>query len=224
MPSSTASAPAPPPKPTPPRRLHRRSIVIDAGQNRRVGKGALAPCPPCIYGSLEWWARCALPTLRVYDSYHIPLSNSLETCVRIPAARSARVLRPFRPRSMSRGRREDRVRAAPAVSCAEMVEYAHEHTGSAEEIRPSLRDGLQLIRALPGERLSCHRRPRKSASRELDTSAAVPEPHAFAVRLARARLSRAPASTASHRNVRDDRDPPLIRMRRGELVRVICPT
>ena len=66
------------------------------------------------------------------------------TWVRIPEARSARGLRQFRPRSMSRGRRESRVRAAPAVPCAEMEESAHEHTGEAEAIRPSLRDGLRL--------------------------------------------------------------------------------
>ena len=115
------------------------------------------------------------------------------TSVRIPAARSARVLHPFRPRSMSRGRREDRVRAAPAVSCAKCTtKSAHEHTGSAENTRPSLRDGLQLI--------TCSSRrtaflppssPGSFASRKLDTSTAVPEPHAFAVRLARARQSRA---------------------------------
>jgi hypothetical protein len=135
----------------------------------------------------------ALPTLRVCDSYHIQISNSVETCIRIPAARSVRVLHPFRPHSMSRGRREDRVRAAPAVSCAKCTtKSAHEHTGSAENTRPSLRDGLQLI--------TCSSRrtaflppssPGSFASRKLDTSTAVPEPHAFAVRLARARQSRA---------------------------------
>ena len=42
-----------------------------------------------------------------------------------------------------RGRREDRVRAAPAVSRAiAHRERAHEHTGSAETLRPSLRSGL----------------------------------------------------------------------------------
>jgi len=42
-----------------------------------------------------------------------------------------------------RGRREDRVRAAPAVSCAiAHKERAHEHTGPAESIRPSLRNGF----------------------------------------------------------------------------------
>jgi hypothetical protein len=42
-----------------------------------------------------------------------------------------------------RGRREDRVRAAPAVSRAiAHRERAHEHTGSAETLRPSLRSGF----------------------------------------------------------------------------------
>jgi hypothetical protein len=47
----------------------------------------------------------------------------------------------FRPKR--RGRREDRVRAAPAVSCAKaVIKNAHEHTGSAEAVRPSLRNGV----------------------------------------------------------------------------------
>ncbi|QDW41844.1 hypothetical protein FFI89_008725 [Bradyrhizobium sp. KBS0727] len=42
-----------------------------------------------------------------------------------------------------RGRREDRVRAAPAVSRAiAQNKTAHEHTGSAESLRPSLRNGF----------------------------------------------------------------------------------
>src|ERR1700722_4926336 len=45
--------------------------------------------------------------------------------------------------SARRGRREYRVRAAPAVSCANCAkESAHEHTGSAEAIRHSLRNGF----------------------------------------------------------------------------------
>ena len=47
------------------------------------------------------------------------------------------------PALQSRGRREDRVLAAPAVSCASCVsKCAHEHTGSAETLRPSLRNGF----------------------------------------------------------------------------------
>src|ERR687891_740193 len=42
-----------------------------------------------------------------------------------------------------RGRREDRVLAAPAVSCAiAHQEHAHEHTGTAGASRPSLRNGF----------------------------------------------------------------------------------
>src|ERR1700731_489915 len=45
--------------------------------------------------------------------------------------------------TLSRGRRESRVRAAPAVSRANAhKECAHEHTGSAEAFRPSLRNGF----------------------------------------------------------------------------------
>ena len=46
-----------------------------------------------------------------------------------------------------------------------------------------------LLRALPGERLFCLRRPRET-SRQLSASTAAPEPHDFAVRFRRVRLSR----------------------------------
>jgi hypothetical protein len=49
----------------------------------------------------------------------------------------------FRLPSEIRGRREDRVRAAPAVSRAKQcIKHAHEHTGLAETHRPSLRNGF----------------------------------------------------------------------------------
>jgi hypothetical protein len=35
-------------------------------RGRRVGKGALAPCPPSIHIVVEWWARFALPILRSF--------------------------------------------------------------------------------------------------------------------------------------------------------------
>src|SRR4051795_13252747 len=47
------------------------------------------------------------------------------------------------PALETRGRRESRVRAAPAVSCAiRTTKCAHEHTGPAENTRPSLRNGF----------------------------------------------------------------------------------
>src|ERR1700736_1863438 len=51
--------------------------------------------------------------------------------------------------SRTRGSRECRVRAAPAVSCASCTKKcAHEHTGSAEAIRHSLRNGFTAYTAL----------------------------------------------------------------------------
>jgi len=43
-------------------RAHHRGL----GKRRicRVGKGALAPCPP-FRPVDRWWARCALPTLQI---------------------------------------------------------------------------------------------------------------------------------------------------------------
>ena len=47
--------------------------------------------------------------------------------------------------SKNRGSREDRVRAAPAVSCAMYTrKCAHEHTGPAGASRPSLRSGFTV--------------------------------------------------------------------------------
>src|SRR4030095_16370535 len=61
---------------------------------------------------------------------------------RILAAQCARGLH-LRLPSRNRGRKEDRVLAAPAVSraiCAN--KSAHEHTGQRETLRPSLRNGF----------------------------------------------------------------------------------
>src|SRR5450631_1191117 len=100
----------------------------------------------------------------------------------------------------SRGRREDRVRAAPAVSRAiAHSKNAHEHTGSAETLRPSLRSGLTAYFALsPVTGLSCHRHLRH-LRHTLSASVGAPGPHDFAVRSSHARqslLSRPPHLTA----------------------------
>jgi hypothetical protein len=112
----------------------------------------------------------------------------------------------FRPRfavylapQKVRGRREDRVRAAPAVSCAKRTEeYAHEHTGSAEASGLPCAMVYGLLRALPGERLSCHRRS-TSCPVKLDASTAASEPHDFAVRDRPRSSVMATTSIASHR-------------------------
>ena len=54
------------------------------------------------------------------------------------------------------------MRAAPAVSCALMCKKcAHEHTGEAETLRPSLRNGFTVYSVLSlVTGLSCHHRSR----------------------------------------------------------------
>src|SRR6266702_2052452 len=66
--------------------------------------------------------------------------------------------------SLKRGSRECRVRAAPAVSCAKLCERtAHEHTGSAETLRHSPRNGFMAYAVISSAtNSSCHRRQRIS--------------------------------------------------------------
>ena len=137
----------------------------------------------------------------------------------ILTARDARVLRSFKTLSASRGRRESRVRAAPAVSRANV--HKNTHTSIQVQRRAS---GLPcavvygLLRDLPGERLSCHRHPQKLAPANL-TPAPRRQNHTTSPSASATFVFVTSASTASHRNVRDDRDPPLIWVRRAEL----CP-
>ena len=83
---------------------------------------------------------------------------------------------------------------------------AHEHTGSAEAIRPSLRDGLRLIPCSPrrDQSLFVTVAPRKRELPEnLTPAIGASGPHDFTVR-ERLRSSFASAtSTASHRACRD---------------------
>src|SRR4030088_2439153 len=90
------------------------------------------------------------------------------------------------PPSEIRGRRESRMRAAPAVSCANV--HKNTHTSIQVQRRTS---GLpcavayDLSRDLPGEPSSVAINARgKNSFRELDASFRAPEPHAFAVRIA----------------------------------------
>jgi hypothetical protein len=138
----------------------------------------------------------------------------LQTYFRILATCCARVVQERCP-SEKRGRREDRVRAAPAVSCAKVTNRnAHEHTGSAETLRPSLRNGVTAYSVLSPVRpeLVCHRRPQEArAPCELDTC------H-WGVRTTRLRRTLRPrssvaafASIAPRPNVSDDGQRPLSR-------------
>ena len=92
---------------------------------------------------------------------------------------------------------------APAARIVRIMR--HGHTGNA---RTSPRNGLRLLRALPGDRLFCHRHLRNCFHR-LDTSVEMSGPHDLAVRKLH-RPSRAPpASITAHPYVRDVRVTPL---------------
>jgi hypothetical protein len=106
-------------------------------------------------------------------------------------ATTSRSRRGFRARfgllvqpSSIRGRGECRMPDAPAASCAHGVTSMHTSIHSEPPESPGIpaRDGFNsLYRALPGDRLSCHRRQRSCLHR-LDTSVGVSGPHVFAVR------------------------------------------
>jgi hypothetical protein len=106
--------------------------------------------------------------------------------------------------SAKRGRRECRVRAAPAVSCAKNCAFgAHEHTGERRTLRHPLRNGFTAYNVLsPVSGLvvtvTC------GLLHKLDASIAAPGPHDFAVRgqrfVRRQATPDAAASTASHPN------------------------
>jgi hypothetical protein len=122
-----------------------------------------------------------------------------------------------------RGRRECRVRDAPAASHAKQ----NEHTSVVTTVTP-VSPGIPrangfngFLRSLPGDRAflppssaRCAKHPRR-----LDTSVGVSGRYDFAVRK-HAHSSRAPrASIASRSYVRDDRDTPLFR---NGMPRVVC--
>ena len=126
--------------------------------------------------------RFALPTLQFLRGCASPFSrrDASELCVN------------FGPRKR-RGRRESRVRAAPAFSCAKCTKKTH--TSIQVQRRQS---GLPcavvygLLRALPGDRLSCHRRFVRTCPAKLSASTGAPGPHDFAVRAYLRSSSQAP--------------------------------
>jgi hypothetical protein len=124
----------------------------------------------------------------------------------------------------NRGRREDRVRAAPAVSCASCTirkrTRAYRFSGNTPAFPAQW--FYDLYRALLGDRLVCHRRIAGLAAK-LDASIGASEPHDFAVRVRAVRQRRIRVHRISP-HVRDDRDPPLLSGETGELIALICPT
>src|SRR5258708_18909716 len=125
-----------------------------------------------------------------------------------------------------RGRRESRVRAAPAVSRARCAqEHAHEHTGSAESIRPSLRNGFTAYSALsPVTGFLATVAPEKRLLLTNLTPASARQDHTISPSALVPVVKGTSASTASHRAFRDDREPPLLSRDTGGVKPLICPT
>ena len=135
-----------------------RPSIFGANEFANLGRSAPRECggTPCRHG--EEHLRRSNPVLPRgsgllrFARNDVDGSEHNSTFSRHTAPEFCKFVRPEK-----RGRREDRVRAAPAVSRAKVAnKNAHEHTGSAETLRPSLRNGLTAyLRALPGETRAC---------------------------------------------------------------------
>ena len=129
------------------------------------------------------------------------------------------------PSQLREGAGKNRVRAAPAVSCAKRTKKTHTSI-QVQRRHPAFPAQwlYGLLRVLPGERLFCHRRPLRSVLlEELDASTAASGPHDFAVRVTPHSSDMASASTASHRTFVTIASRPSLGETRGGIP-VICPT
>jgi hypothetical protein len=119
--------------------------------------------------------------------------------LRILAAPFARALHDRCPSFKHRGRREDRVTAAPGALAPEKLRGGRVTTGTDGN-----HSGLPcavvygLLRALPGEPACCHRHQR-IILRELGACMGAPGPHDFAVRLT-CRSSHGPSASTAFRS------------------------
>jgi hypothetical protein len=117
------------------------------------------------------------------------------------------------------------MRAAPAISCAKWTkENAHEHTGSAEALRHSLRNGFTAYNALSPENRALLSPSPADCSTDLTPTTEASGPHDFTVRDLQRSSAAAIASTASHPRFVTIAIRPSHRVRRGELIELICPT
>jgi len=159
--------------------------------------------------------------------------TALQTYLRDLAASSARGLPGTSCPQTWRAQGRPGARCTRGLVCnVHLKKSAHEHTGSAETLRPSLRDGFTAYFVLsPVTGLCCHRRSREAlASWKLDTSVGVSGPHDFAVRNNIAR----PHARSARRYHRVHRIPrptsvtiairPSCGRETGELIALICPT
>src|ERR1700721_2734565 len=109
----------------------------------------------------------------------LAMTANTDTPSRSRGAVRPRVAKNIRPEN--RGRGEGRAPDGPAASCAHIgSKYAHEYSQRAIGKHPTFPHAMVygLYRALPGDRLSCHRRLPKIC--KLDAGVEASGPHASA--------------------------------------------
>ena len=146
-----------------------------------------------------------------------------QTHLRILAAYIARALRRMPPSEKKRaqGRPGARCTRGLVCNCAQKTRTrAYRFSGNTPAFPAQWL--YSLLRALPGERLFCHRRRANLA--RLDASTAASGPHDFAVRFTPPSSVMASASTATCPNVRDDGQRPSEWDRMAPILQLICPT
>jgi hypothetical protein len=181
---------------------------------------------PCVLASAVWRMPFLTTHARGYGSrrggrddlggllgFIFQTATCAQTWFRVLATAFARVMQ-IHPPQKERAQGRPGARCTRGLMCKGKQKNAHEHTGSAEAVRPSLRNGFTTYFVLSPARpeLVCHRRPQEArASRELDTC------HR-GVRTTRLRRTLQPrssvaalASTAPRPNVSDDGQRPLSR-------------
>jgi hypothetical protein len=149
------------------------------------------------------------------DVVEIPCS--IIACFRDLAAHSARVFlfisRPLQQRAQGR----PGARCTRGLACIVHREHAHEHTGSAENIRPSLRNGFTayIVLSLVRRALLPPSPARSFGSHELDASVGRRN-HTTSPSAKTALVSRSFRVHRISTHVRDDRERPSCRVRRAE--------
>src|ERR1700721_1635255 len=147
-----------------------------------------------------------------------------QTHLGILATHFARVLQIHLP-SKRKGAGKTGCALHPRSHVQQQTKSAHEHTGSAETLRPSLRDGFTAYFVLSPARpeLVCHRRPQEAcASQELDTSHRGVRTTRLCRTLHAPFVKSASASTAPRPNVSDDGQRPLSRDGMASNKQLIC--
>src|SRR3954469_9942839 len=134
---------------------------------------------------------------------------------------SPRFARQFPALLQFRGRREDRVLAAPEVPCAICAsKNAHEHTGTAGASRPSLRNGFTAYFVLSPENGSFASVATREASLLPDLAPAPRRPnHTTSPYASGAHVCRTLSVHRIPPRVRDVRERPSSAVRRAKLCR-----